>query len=212
MSRAAGGGGSSTARSPLVHSTTCLGLHLVTGSMVSKRLHCLGWDVSGGVLQPVPAVVPCAPWASAQACMAAVSGPSRCDSARGARSWAPAHGAAVSGVGLLLQLPPSSCSPRTPLRDTAPHGCDLRLQAGGTVRAGGLFPGRELGARLALRGSCERRPSPRRGPHSSCAGAWSLPASRSHLLRHRRRPPGRGRTRSVRARVAKFQLSAELRE
>lgn len=118
------------------------------------------------MLQPAPAVVPCAPWASAQACMAAVSGPFRCGSARGARSWAPAHGTAVSGVGCW-----SSCSSHTPLSDTvAPrrppqlreHRCDLRLQAGAVQALDS--PGQELRGRLALRGSCERRPSPPRSP------------------------------------------------
>lgn len=98
--------------------------------------------------------------------MATVSGPSRCGSARRAPSWAQAHGTDVSGVGCL-----SSCSSHTQLSDTvAPrrppqqreHRCDLRLQAG-AVQAWDS-PGQELRGRLALRGSCERRPSPPRSP------------------------------------------------
>lgn len=161
-------------------------------------------------MQPAPAVVPWAPRASVQACMAAVSGPSRCSSTRGARPWVLAHGTAVSVVAappataVQLQFPPSRSLIQLLLRD---HRSCGRTSTTSDPRPGLPrleTPGRELLAQLTLRP---------RGPRSACAGAQSLPASRSHLLRHRSGQPGLGRrTRSVRARVAKFQLRSGLPE
>lgn len=98
--------------------------------------------------------------------MAAVSGPSRCGSV-GERGPGPRRTGQLCSV---LAARPAAVS-HTPLGDTvAPrrppqlreHRCDLRLQAG-AVQAWDS-PGQELRGRLALRGSCERRPSPPKSP------------------------------------------------
>lgn len=79
-------------------------VHHLFGAPLGHGLHgkillCpLGWGVDGGVLKLAPAVVPCVSRASAQACMAAVSQPSRSGSARGVRPWVPTYGTAVSGT------------------------------------------------------------------------------------------------------------------
>lgn len=128
----------------------------------------MGWGIDGGVLKPAPAVVPCASRASDQACMAAVSRPSRSGSERGARPWVPAHGTAVAGTAAPRSYHRPAAVPPTPLADTAAsprppqlraQGCNLRPQAGAALA--GDSPGRELLGRLTLCGSCEQCPPPR---------------------------------------------------
>lgn len=63
--------GSSTARSPLVQSTTCLGLHLVTGSMVSSFAARWAGESTAESCSLCPRLSPCVSRASAQACTAA---------------------------------------------------------------------------------------------------------------------------------------------
>lgn len=119
ISRAAGRG--EVLHGPLTSSP----VHHLFGAPLGHRLHgkrlrCpLGWEVSGGVLQPEPAVVPCAPWASAQACMAAVKRAIALRLSQGSAVPGPVSTGQLCPVWLLLRLPPSSCSSHTPLRDPA---------------------------------------------------------------------------------------------
>lgn len=181
------------ARSPLVQSTTCLGLHLVTGSMVNGSTP--SWARGGGkVLLPGP---PCPPGGRAprlsprarapgQSCMAAVSG--ACSAARrGRRGPLPAHGTACgSSVQLqLLLLPP-------PPPPGARHCCGSRaIAAAGTRGCDPLGPGPGR-SRPLLRTPAPAPAPPGRGvlsgaPAPRARPSASAPARRSHL---RRLPPG----------------------
>lgn len=213
ISRAAERGGSSTTRSPLVQSTTCLGLHLVTGSMVSDftarwaRKSAAEWCSPRLRLSPARPGRPLKPaWPRLAGHPAAAQPGERGPGPRRTGQLCPvsaARPAAVLTRRSVIQLllgDLRSCGSTAATSDSRPG-----LSRHGTL----LVRNFEVGWHSAVPASGVR---PRRGPHSACAGAPSLPASRSHLLSHRRRSPGRGRTQSVRARVAKFQLCAELRE
>lgn len=140
---------------------------MVTGSMVSS--FAVRWArQSTGVLQPAPVVVPCVCRESAQACMAAVSGPSRCGFCEGSAALGLCARDSYVPYGCSPQLPLSRCSsPDAALcyscfsatTAAAGAGCNLKPQAGAALAWDSS--GRELLGRLALRGSCERCPSPR---------------------------------------------------
>lgn len=82
-------GRSSTARSPLVQSTTCLGLHLVTGSMASGFAARWAGKSAAECCSLSPRLSPARPGRPLKPAWPRSSGPSRCGSARGARSRAP---------------------------------------------------------------------------------------------------------------------------
>lgn len=120
------------ARSPLVQSTTCLGLHLVTGSMVNGFTP--SWDRGGGkVLLPAPAVLPggraprLSPRARAprQGCMAAVSGSSGA-AQRERRGPLPAHGTACGSSSSCHR--PAAAPPPPPPPPAAAAGSPILLR------------------------------------------------------------------------------------
>lgn len=137
-------------------------VHHLFGAPLGHGLHgrmllCpLGWGVDGGVLKLAPAVVPCVSWASAQACMAAVSRPSRSGSARGVRPWVPTYRTATA---VQPQFSPRRSRIQLLLRD---HRSSGRKVATSDPRPGAAqawnSPGPELLGRLALRSPCERCP------------------------------------------------------
>lgn len=191
---------------------------MVTGSMVSR--FGVRWArQSTGVLQPAPVVVPCVCRESAQACMAAVSGPSRCGFCEGSAALGLCARDSYVPYGCSPQLPLSRCSsPDAALcyscfsatTAAAGAGCNLKPQAGAALAWDSS--GRELLGRLALRGSCERCPSPRSPlrvrPRLDRAFPPVGPTSCATVAGR----PGGGKKRSVRARVAKFLLRSALPE
>lgn len=166
-----GGGRSSTARSPLVQSTTCLGLHLVTGSMVSGFSVRWAGKSAAECCSLSPRLSPARPGRPLKPAWPRSAGHPAVVQAGEARSWTPTHGAAVSAVGCSSSYrrqaaAPTRCSViQLLLRD---HRSCGRTAATSDSRPGlsrqRTLSGRELRARLALLGSCEWRPSPARSP------------------------------------------------